>query len=251
MDTMNRQTLFMKLGSEARSLIVDGDMSFNLRQRLAQVTRADKGDLVPHRLIRIMDGYGYKKKHYTNKRVGIEGFEACNKILGLPENKPATVKEIESAFRRSMLECHPDKVSQAAPEEAQKAADRYHEISKAKDRLLHGHKSGKDKGAVTVFEDSAKRRPPIHYRGNIEDLPPPLVCHILVNYVYGPTSRAQGKQKLKRDYKRLQETEDKLEQVKAQRRALAVEEEVAQARQLSEFEFDASVAGVGPMAGFG
>ena len=141
------------------------------------------------------------------------------------------MKEIDSAFRRLVLECHPDKISirQAAPEEAQKAAEKYHEISKAKDRLLEGHKSGKDKGAVTVFEDCAKQRPPIHYSGKLEDLPPSLACHILVHYVYVPTWRAQGKQRLKRDEKRLRETEEKLEQVKAQRRALAREEEAVQA----------------------
>ena len=90
---------------------------------------------------------------------------------------------------------------------------------------LYGYKKTrhgkKKKGMVTDFVDCAGEREPIAFSGKLEDLPPLLACHILVNYCYVPASKAEGKRKLKRSHEQLKKTEQELENVKAQRRALA------------------------------
>ena len=76
------------------------------------------------------------------------------------------------------------------------------------------------KRTVTNFTDCAGEREPIAFSGEIEDLPPLLACHLLVNYSLVPAAQQVEKRKLKRSHEQLKKTEQELENVKAQRRAL-------------------------------
>jgi hypothetical protein len=231
LDTLTMQTLFRKHGDAAASIIKHGarDMPFEMRQEISkaiQTPRSQGGDVYPCRFIAIMEAYGYKKTRYAKKRVGIPNFQECNKILGLPEHQPANVQDIHAAFRKMKLE-YQSKWHGASPEQPQAAADEYGRILAARDRLIQGHKSGEDKRMVIEFEDNAAHRPNFQFTGELDDIPPPLACHILVNYSYVPAWRAEDKRELKRAEKRLLNTEEALDRVRAQRRALESTREAA------------------------
>ena len=82
----------------------------------------------------------YKKKKWNKYQersralrdaTGVNGFASLYRVLGLPERKLASIKEIKRAYRRSALKYHPDK----NPDD-EDAASKFEEVKAAYDLLL-------------------------------------------------------------------------------------------------------------------